>query len=442
MTNKIFERPQDLYLASADKINFILEKTAKIQNLLKGPDIDTYYSVIGGLSGLNHLSALRPKKIVFFDVNDVSLTYCNFIIEFIKCCNSPKDFISSFFARNVDSFLKLHNIEDLDERNQFRFLEDNIDKYILENTLNKLSPESQNIYENYILPLVKGEVPAAPRNCRRLLPCWHPDLTVPVGVGTGHGPDEFGAPTINTNTFFYGHGWLSSQESYEKVRNNLSRATVEVKKMNFLEENFYFAQDEIFVFHISNIDDWFPKETQSVLQRLHQVVQNNKAQYGIVSTLRNFFSFSKNPHVSAFDAVNRFVDLPLVEVTHIKPWGFHEYERENLLVDEFLSKNMPNKNNCIIVHILYGEGVEKTKARDVIEKAMKNYKRILILEHNKASIDFVGAPSHFITWQELEKITNDIIAKNDIKFEDTQKIWVRGNAAADRNMLFYFEKKL
>ena len=440
MIDKLFERSQDLYLASADKINFILEKSSKIQNLFKDPHVDTYYSVIGGLSGLNHLSVLCPKKIVFFDINDAAITYCNFIVEFIKSCNSPKDFISSFFARDIDSFLEFYDFKNLNERNQFRFLQDDIDEDILANTLNKLSLKSQHIYNDYILPLVKGDIPQDARNCRRLLPCWHPDLTVPVGVGDLYGANEFGALTINTNTFFYGHGWLSSQESYEKVCNNLSRATVEVKKINFLEENFHFEKDEIFVFHISNIDDWFPKETQSVLQNLHQIVQSNKAQFGIVSTLRNFFSFSKNPHVSAFDAVNEFVDFPLVEVAHIKPWGFHEYERENLLVDEFLSKDMSNKNNCIIIHILYGEGVEKTKVRDVIEKAMQNYKKILILEHNKRSIDFGEENINFITWQELEKVTDDLIAKNDIKFKNVQKNWVRGINAPDRNMLFCFEK--
>ena len=128
---RLFQRPQDLYLASADKISSIVERVQQLSYFFKEPSIDKYYSVIGGLSGLNHLLVIDPKEIVFFDINEDAIPYCNFIIELVKGCESHTDFIESYFLRKVEGSLNENNQED--------YLSKPIDEQRLETTLSKLS---------------------------------------------------------------------------------------------------------------------------------------------------------------------------------------------------------------------------------------------------------------------------------------------------------------
>ena len=62
----LFHSSDQVYLASADKMEMVLKNC---QQFIKVPNrnIDSYVSVIGGMSGLNYLCLMAPKTITFFD---------------------------------------------------------------------------------------------------------------------------------------------------------------------------------------------------------------------------------------------------------------------------------------------------------------------------------------------------------------------------------------
>ena len=63
-----------------------------------------------------------------------------------------------------------------------------------------------------------------------MLPCWPADERGPVGGGQAEGTDERGQLMPNTNTFFYGLGWLESADAWmamRKLRNQMVHEYVE-----------------------------------------------------------------------------------------------------------------------------------------------------------------------------------------------------------------------
>lgn len=430
--NELFQRPQDLYLASADKISLIIERVDQLRYFFSNPNIDNYYSVIGGLSGLNHLIVIKPKNITFFDINQDAIPYCKFIIELIKSCSSPKDFIESFFLRRMD--------EPLNEDNQDDYLLKPIDYSILESTLESLSEESKQVYNQAVLPLVKKEKPSEPRNCMRVVPCWNPHHRVPVGGGESTGYDESGKRVPNTNTFFYGYGWLYNEDNYNKVKSCLINSSIEIKVINFLEHKSNIKDEEQFVYHISNIDDWFPSETSKSLVGIMDSCKNKNGSFGITTSLNHIYIMSKDSHEYAYDSIKKYVTFPTTEITHKKPWGFHEFERENLEVNEFLSSDSNDKKECCIIHILVGEGISKQVFRQTLSKCLSEFSRIIIMEHNSQSFDWVKENSFYSKdslLKEVKTLTDELGAKHCVKnFE-----YIRGERCQQRNMLLVLDDR-
>jgi len=428
---RLFQRPQDLYLASADKISSIVERVQQLSYFFKEPSIDKYYSVIGGLSGLNHLLVIDPKEIVFFDINEDAIPYCNFIIELVKGCESHTDFIESYFLRKVEGSLNENNQED--------YLSKPIDEQRLETTLSKLSEESQNVYKQAVLPLVKGEAPLEASNCMRVVPCWNPHHRVPVGGGEATGCDESGKRVPNTNTFFYGYGWLHNKENYNKVKENLASSAVQVKVINLLDCDLSFEDEEQLVIHISNIDDWFPQETASSLTKIMESCRSKNGSFGIATSLNHIYIMSKDPHSYAYDSVKKHVSMPLVEVTHKKPWGFHEFERTNVTIDDFLKQDPTTRKGSCILHILAGEGIEKEKVSQALEKSIKEFPSVIVMEHNSDSLDWPTS-NDFYSKEELEEQIERTIKESKENSTIKKFEFVRGEKCQQRNMIFVINR--
>ena len=94
-----WDNKQTTYLASADQWNGMkpfFEKHHIMQ-------CNNFYSVIGGLGGLNILSQLnQPKNIIFFDVNQNALLIAQLQIELIYISKDINEYISYIYLRNFD----------------------------------------------------------------------------------------------------------------------------------------------------------------------------------------------------------------------------------------------------------------------------------------------------------------------------------------------------
>ena len=230
-----FRGESDLYIASADRMDRVLRNLQDLkENAFK--QYDVYATVIGGLSGLNYLLAINPKKIIFFDVNYNALKYLELILELIQISDNNQCFISRIFGKSVKNFIKKFSFEDLNYQNQEEYLSQSIDIDLVNDTLEKLSENSKKLYLKYLTPFHKKSILDGKRNCRRLLPCWDIKLRVPVGGGDDTGFNEFGIREPNTNTFFYGFGWLESENSFNNIKNKLKNNTIDVRYIDIINE--------------------------------------------------------------------------------------------------------------------------------------------------------------------------------------------------------------
>lgn len=90
-----------------------------------------------------------------------------------------------------------------------------------------------------------------------------------------------------------------------------------------------------------------------------------------------------NHHLEAWEHVKKHIfGTDVVEVTTKPNWGFKEdmSSINNLTIDEFLSQDI--QADTIILHILSGEGTDKSTIQRVMDKAYKSCVKLIILEHN------------------------------------------------------------
>lgn len=95
-----------------------------------------------------------------------------------------------------------------------------------------------------------------------------------------------------------------------------------------------------------------------------------------------------NHHLEAWEHVKKHLFGEVVEVARRKPWGFQEDKPDiiNMTVSEYL--DTPLQTDTIILHILSGEGEEKHTVRAVINKALHDCVKLVILEHNPEAWNF------------------------------------------------------
>lgn len=399
----IFTQPSELYLASADRMDRVLANVARLRQEV-APAVETYATVVGGLSGLNYLLALTPRRVIFYDLNPTALDYARFVIEWIGLSSGPRDFISRMFSRSVERFLAETGEAELTVANQDRYLARPVEDAIGNDTVARLTPASRRVWETFVKPHLPGQVLDGVRNCRRLLPCWPANERVPVGAGEACGGDESGRLVPNTNAFFHGQGWLESPAAFARVQQALAGAALRFEPFDLLRRDLReldaFAGS--LVLHVSNIDDWFPAQWTALVQHWESRARQAQCRFAYVSSFSGVHVMRADPHAWAYAAIAPHVSGSVVEVTHKTPWGFHEFERTNVAVSDYLAGVFPA--DTTILHILHGEGVAPEAARAAYQKALAQSRRVIVLEHNRDSADFAAdPPPHYLSETELRR---------------------------------------
>jgi len=226
----------------------------------------TFASVVGGFSGLNFLSHsnLHPQNIVLFDINPFAVEYAQLFIELVLMSEGPADLIGRIFNRSVTAF-EQENGTPLNCKNQEQYLSRPFEPGIWAGTRQHLSEQGRKLHQKYLAAFLRSHIhqdaKQVVQNCIRLLPCWHPSKHVPVTAG-GSGRRSLadgGVCVPNTNTFYYGFGWLESPLAFHRVKHLFTSSTVRFCVLDVLSPvchtHFDFSQAN--VLHISNIDDFF-----------------------------------------------------------------------------------------------------------------------------------------------------------------------------------------
>jgi hypothetical protein len=387
--DKVFLSSADLYLASADRMSLVLDHAQKVAEN-RWTELGTFATVIGGLSGLNYLAAVKPREIVFFDINLHALEYTRLVCELIRKSSDHRNFISRIFGRSVDRFLEKKGDADLTVENQEAYLLEPIDRGLFEETIRGLSTGSRTLFKALLVPRWTRPVLDGAWCCRRLLPCWPPQVGVPVTLGQKVFRYPSGEEMPNTNTFFYGQGWLGSAGSFLRVRANIEEAVVRICHFDLLRQDLASLVNlsSKTLLHISNIDDWFPAEMLAQLDRWVLALRERQGRLAVIRSQHGVSFLDVDPHAWAFAAIRPRVWGRAVEVTRKVPWGFQEIPRTSVALDAYL-KN-PSAADVTILHTLWSEGIDEAAFDAAVEQACSQSQRVLVLEHNPESVDWRG----------------------------------------------------
>lgn len=432
---EIFNTTADVYLASADRIDFVQENLKQLAEK-NTTEVDTYATVIGGMSGLNYLLQVRPCKIVFFDINVSAIPYAKLIVELIKISTTPEEFISRIFCRSVDEFTRHHGA--LTPDNQAIYLSQGLNEAILADTVSRLSRQAQNTYRTYLGPYLDGDTVPGVRNCCRLLPCWPDNERVPVGAGQELGTDESGNLVPNTNTFFYGKGWLSSASSYQKVKQSILNAELSFVPFDLLKQDIRLltGTHEDVVVHASNIDDWFPEPWSNATEKWIVSFIQAQGKLTLVTGANGVGVLSPEPHLFAYMGIAPYVYGNVVEVTHKVPWGFYEIDRINVTTTDYLSGKYPA--DTTILHILMGEGRSADEFVRVCHQALRQSSRVIVIEHNSDSIDWSREQKgNYVTAEALLSRISEACEDADVSLTSFNTL--RGEKDNCRNMFFVLD---
>ncbi|MDH4201331.1 MAG: glycosyltransferase [Phycisphaerae bacterium] len=433
----LFQSRGQVYIASADRMDRVLANVAALKKTLT-KKVDHYVSVVGGLSGLNYLLSVDPEKITFYDLNTHALEYAKLILELISFSTDHRDFISRVFGRSVETFTARFEQTELTLENQHLYLSMPIDPHIVQDTITRLSAFGALLYQTYIQPFHDAQLLEGVRNCRCLLPCYRTNERVPVGGGQDCGYNEQKQLVPNTNSFFYGHGWLQSKDTFLRVQNILSKCPIYYLPFNLMSGDLDILSDFTgrVVIHASNIDDWFKDDWK---ERLNTVFQRSVQQQGalhIITTNGGVVKSNMDTHAKAYISISPYVYGKVVEVTHKTPWGFHEFKPENILYSEYLDQDHPA--DTTILHILVGEGLSLDILKSVFERALRQSKRVLVMEHNQNSADWTDEKAaNFLSIEQTQQLLSSIAKDNQASITSAHTI--AGEMDLARNVLFVVE---
>ena len=436
-SENLFKSPSQVYLASADRMDKVLSNVSVLKQL---PDrkVDTYATVVGGLSGLNYLLSLEPADIVFYDVNISAVDYAKFIVELINISSSHDDFITRVFCRSVKNFEAQRG--KLRVENQDEYLKIPIDNGVMADTINRLSRKSSGVFKDYILPHLQKGILDGVRNCRFLLPCFPINERVPVGGGLEMGRNQHGKDVPNTNSFFYGFGWLESQAAFEHVQRSLAKAKLSFVCMDILTEDIEPVCDMSgsLVLHASNIDDWFPEQWVEFVDNMVTGNLNRQGQTAFVTTNGSVQIAAIDAHEKAYKAIEPYVYGNIVEVTHKTPWGFHEFDRQNILYSDYLKSDYAA--DTTILHILSGEGLGVDVLRQVLKKSLSVSNRVIVMEHNGESIDWQNSKDgSLLNSSQLKSEILPLLREGS--FDLTSVVDIAGEKDLKRNIMFVADKE-
>ena len=183
----------------------------------------------------------------------------------------------------------------------------------------------------------------------------------------------------NTNTFFYGLGWLEAPASFARVQNALSRAKLSFPQFDLLHRGLegLTALSGSLVLHVSNIDDWFPTQWPQLVQKWQGQALVSQCRLTILTSHNGLIRMSADPHAWAFGAMLPHVLGKVIEVTRKVPWGFHEFVRTNVTAPDYLAGDFPA--DTTILHILLGEGGDRAEFLEVYRRALARSQRVIVL---------------------------------------------------------------
>ncbi len=438
--------PRLVYLASADQwLGF--EAFFRKNDLMQ---CDVFYSVIGGLGGLNLLARLKPlKKIVFYDANIYAARILDLQLQLIRHCSSVEQYISLIYQRPFDRSKYTFD-------NQADYLRLPLEERYAESLERVLTADAHSTYRHFYLPyIVRGHEPLHDGPtccCTSLLPFFESaSVTDPLVSGLG-------ADCVNINTFYVGKGWLGSDETFRVVRSHLLESETEVRIGDIAEirpegdfpgiytTNIYDTRRRTGYTKFSHLFGWMIGYDDSANWEV--CYYPTASAEGMVRYAKLIGAGNRNPHATCCEAIDGLLDLnanKFLEVIEPPPsegmkYGFRFYAGQKpIKVQDYLSGDFTGEK-IIAVHILLGGGTPQEHWRKVCRKAVAEAEdHVLIFEHRKECGDW---PQRGVYHDNLPTHSrlDQFIYSLDYRWKKYGIANVRGDIGDVRNILYYLDK--
>ena len=398
-----FQDPHKVYLASADQFAG-MEEICESESF---PDCRHFYSVIGGLGGLNILAKLKNlESIIFFDINPFSIRVCQLIFELIKNSNNRDHFISLIYARQFDS--QKFSIE-----NQSIFYGLPISEELLKEVRIILGSDLYEIYNTVYIPYIQYPLSdlysGFSVHCTRL-PIFHDAQISDVMVYPFNSRKTLEKQKLSSvNSFFFGKGWLKNDDRFLKVKSFLLSTKVDIIEKSIFDldplpqsglysSNVFDGQEKEFERFINKFSWtlWY-SQTSNYL-KLDFIYPTDR----IIPIIKVYGKGNKNAHYTCCLILNDILNLKtkkFLEIIQPHPseamkYGFRFYSGQYpISVAKFLDPDLTVKEliftDIIGVHILLGGGCSIEDWKNVVIKALKMNKTLFIFEHRKACFDWL-----------------------------------------------------
>lgn len=238
----IYDGVNFVYVAHADPPRFLLH-TPALRSFLQAPDdvkSFTFASVIGSMAGLNLLVNLTVNSIVLFDINEWMVEYAVMMIEIIRSSVTRLDFLSKMFSRDAGHAVSLAGGFDLKPSIADTFLKQPVQWNSAETLQASLSKRSACAHR-WLTSQIVLNLTAIPTGTHRRVservtlfhdprksPMLEPNLVrdCNASVRPEKQPKCDPQKWINTCSFYYGHGWLTSEATFANVRSKLIQSPV------------------------------------------------------------------------------------------------------------------------------------------------------------------------------------------------------------------------
>lgn len=406
-----WDREEFVYLASADNWKG-LEQFLAAHSVIQ---CKHFYSVIGGLGGLNLIPELNElESLTFFDLNPHMLRIFELQEQLIRAASSVNEYLDSIFLAKLP----------------------------------KLTPLGEATYNHFYRPVIAGKRGPSV-HCAQLLRSYEPpSLTTPMVCSVG----EF--DKNNINSFFSGKGWLESDEKFLRVKQALSLPTnvlpAAAEELVFQEHAGLYGSN---IWNTSGkFDGWRQVRNKVTWLIGYDDHRGDRVIYyapKVVSPTKVFGVGNGNSHATCCEALNYFIDLnarEFLEVIEPHPtygmeFGFRFYQgQRRISVVDFEARNFPEKVPIVVVHILLGAGISPVRWKALLKKATVLAKTLIIVEHRAECSDFLNRQVDWDVHPECllpEVLLDEAIYGLRSNFIKSAAANLKGDIADYRNVIYY-----
>jgi len=400
LNDEYFLLEDKIYLASADQFE-------GLKGIVEGPNVmqcKNFYSVIGGLGGLNILARLEQlDSIVFFDLNPYMAKICELIFEVIKNCETRDEFISLIYLRDFSS--KKYFVT-----NQHEYYSKPVDQALLNKLKSKIKKDLFDLYMKayypYILDPMVQKYDGISLHCTTLR-VFHEAPRNGVMTYPFLTREEMAAnKMVSVNSFFFGKGWLKNEERFIKVKNHLKNKNLSIITRSIYELEFK-PFSGLYASNVFNGDEKGYPET--VYKFEWMLMYGKKSNYleleyklpgsRLIKISKVYGEGESDTHKSCCELLNdhfdleneRFLEVIYPHVSEGMVFGFRFYKGYTPInVEEFVNLKTPGGKmpKIIGIHMLMGNHCDTAIWKKAVLKAFEFGEKIFIFEHRRNCTDW------------------------------------------------------